>query len=135
MNPSSDAVDPISRVCAGGRWMARWAVLALGATMLLAAGCSRAPQVSPKNRRLIESLRTAVTSRNAQWLEDNARIVEERRTSGHMQDAEYVAFQTIVTKAREGDWADAQSRALNLLKAQQPLPEELEKLKAVPKKQ
>lgn len=60
----------------------------VGLMMLATAcGCGK-PQAAPQNRMAISSLRTAVNTRNAQWLEKNAQIVEERRLAGQMADDE-----------------------------------------------
>ena len=83
-----------------GRHPRRMAIvsgLALALSVLL--GCGR-PQAAPRNRALIAALRTAVNTRNSEWLEKNAKQVEERRAAGEMGEEEYNGFQSIIAMAR-----------------------------------
>jgi len=100
----------------------------LGAIWLLSAflGCAR-PQAASENRQLIASLRTAVNTRNTEWLEKNAEIVEERRQAGQMADAEYEEFHSIIAKARAGEWEQAEQEVIKFEKAQRPIPEEMQR--------
>jgi hypothetical protein len=100
----------------------------------VAAGCGHEPQVAPSNRRLIESLRTAVSARKIEWLETNSKLVEERRQAGELSDQEYAAFSSIVARARAGDWKGAQSEAINLANAQRPTEQDLKNLQAPARK-
>ena len=67
------------------------------------AGCGRQPQVKPMNRRLIESLRTALSARNTEWLDANWKLIEKAHTDGSMDDAEFSRFKEIVDIARAGE--------------------------------
>lgn len=102
---------------------AMWAGMALALSALL--GCGK-PQAAPQNRALISALRTAVNTRNEEWLEKNAERVEEQRAAGKMGDEQYEAFQSIIAMAREGQWAQAEEETLAFLKAQRPTREERE---------
>ena len=102
-----------------GTWLV--AVLALLAIL----GCGK-PQTAPQNRELISSLRTAVNTQNAGWLEKNAKSVEQRRADGQMTDAEYEEFQAIIAKARTGKWKEAEQETIAFQKAQRPTREEIE---------
>lgn len=103
----------------------RW--LGIGALMLMMLttpfGCGK-PQAAPQNRIVISSLRTAVNTRNVQWLEKNAQLVEERRLAGEMGDKEYEQFLSIIALAREGKWAEAEQQAIAFQYAQRPTREE-----------
>jgi hypothetical protein len=88
--------------------------------LLLVAGCGGQPQVGPENYRLVESLRTAVSARRTDWLDENARLVEERRAAGKLNDAQHGAFAAIIAKARAGQWEEAETDVVALAKAQQP---------------
>mgnify|MGYP000884869835 CR=1 FL=1 len=90
-------------------------------------GCGR-PQASPGNRALTASLRTAVNTRNAQWLEKNAQILEQRRAAGQMANAEYEEFQSIINMARAGQWEKAEREVIAFQKAQRPTEEEMNKV-------
>ncbi len=99
--------------------------LLLVATMLW--GCGR-PQVAPKNLHLIASLRTALSTRNPEWLEQNAEIISQRHQGGKMSDDEYEAFQDILDAARAGDWQDAEHDAIAFQKAQRPTAEQVQRV-------
>jgi len=85
------------------------------------AGCGRQPQVKPMNRRLIESLRTALSARNTEWLDANWKLIEKARTDGSMDDAEFARFKEIVDIARSGEWAEAEEQVVKLAKGQKPV--------------
>lgn len=93
--------------------------------LLAILGCGR-PQTAPQNRELISSLRTAVNTRNIDWLEKNVKILEQRRAAGQVSDAEYEEFQTIIAKARAGKWKEAERETIAFQKAQRPTREEIE---------
>src|SRR5207244_1525253 len=93
-------------------------------------GCGNPPQVSRDNRRLIESLRTAISTQRADWLEMNSQKLEEQFAAGRMSEAEHQAFAQLVAQAREGKWSEAQEGIVRLAQAQRPTPEDLERLRA-----
>lgn len=86
--------------------------------LLSIAGCSGQPQMARGNRELIESLRTAVSSRKVDWLEMNAALLEERKTKSQITDDEYTALHEIVVLAQNGDWEEAEEQVIALHKAQ-----------------
>jgi hypothetical protein len=88
--------------------------------LVLLAGCGRPPQVGAENLAVIESLRTAVSTRNDTWLEDNARLIAQRHERGQLDDAQFAAFDNIIRQARGGDWAGAETQVVALAKAQRP---------------
>ena len=73
------------------------------------------------NRRLIESLRTALSARNTEWLAANWKLIEKAHTDGSMDDAEFSRFKEIVDIARSGEWADAEEQVVKLAKGQKPV--------------
>ncbi len=91
--------------------------LALMLVVVLVIGCGP-PQVEPANYRLLESLRTALSARNGNWLEDNARQIAKKHADGTMTDGEFAAFDAIVSQARGGDWTGAEQEVVRLAKAQ-----------------
>jgi hypothetical protein len=95
-----------------------WLALAPALLPTLAAGCGGHPQLAPQNRRLIESLRTAVSARRADWLEMNAQLIETQHGEGRLSDDEYRALWRIVELARQKEWKQADELALALHKAQ-----------------
>lgn len=88
------------------------------------AGCNRPPQLGAQNRRLLESLKTAVMAKNADWLEENARLIETRQKEGGLHEEEYRALASIIREARANNWSGAQDEVMRLAKAQAPVPEE-----------
>ncbi len=98
--------------------------------LIVVCGCGGPPQVGADNYRLIDSLRTAVSARRSDWVEDNANLIAQRHAAGTMSDETWATFQAIVDLARGGNWADAQSDVLRLAKAQRATPEELEQKKS-----
>lgn len=99
------------------------AVLAL----LTLSGCND-PQLQPANQQLSASLRTALSARNSEWLEQNATLIAERHQSGEMSEEEFQALQSIVQQAREGQWAEAEQAVVELQRAQRPTASQREAL-------
>src|SRR5262245_1217893 len=97
--------------------------------LLLVLGCGRPPQMAPENRRIMQGLQTAVSSRKVEWLEEVVKLMEAKHSAGDMSEDEYKALQKIVEKARAGDWAGAQRDAFALTEAQRPTAVDLEKIK------
>jgi hypothetical protein len=85
--------------------------------LLLLSGCGQ-PQVGADNARLVESLRTAISTRRTDWLDDTAKTVATRHDSGQLADKPYQALQAIIDQARAGQWEDAETAVLKLAKAQ-----------------
>ena len=97
-------------------------------------GCARPQASSPDNQQLIGSLRTAISARNPEWLEENAKVLEERRAGGEVADAEYEEFQAIIAMAKEGQWEAAEREVTRFLKSQRPTQEQIERVtKHLPK--
>jgi hypothetical protein len=84
---------------------------------LLLTGCGQ-PQVGPDNARLVESLRTAISTQRTDWLEENAKEVAARHASGQLADEPFEALEAIIEQARAGDWDDAETAVLKLAKGQ-----------------
>ena len=107
----------------------RQIVMAPLSAFLMLAGCGY-PQAAPTNLRMISALRTALSARNPEWLEQNVEAIEARRAAGEMGDEEYEAFQAIVAKAKAGDWESAERESVAFQKAQRPTAEQIEQLPA-----
>jgi hypothetical protein len=103
----------------------RFVSLLLAATFV--GGCGY-PQAAPNNLRLITTLRTALSARNTEWLDQNVALMEERRQAGEMSDDEYDAFQSIVAQARAGEWEEAERAAVKFQKAQRPTDEQIRRV-------
>ncbi len=97
-------------------------------------GCGRPQASSPDNQQLIGSLRTAISARNPEWLEQNVEVLEERRAAGEVADAEYEEFQAIIAMAKEGRWEAAEREVTKFLNSQRPTQEQQERVgKHLPK--
>ncbi len=83
-------------------------------------GCGGAPQVAKENRKLIETVLTAVSSGNQAWLESNEKLLQTAHEKGQLSDAEFAAFSAILQQARSGDWKGATARARTLAASQRP---------------
>ena len=90
-----------------GRSLAR--LLAGG--LLVVAGCGEPSPRELKNRQEFEALLTAVSLRNTSELEKDATRIDDRHTSGELSEGGYKALQEIISKAREGGWAEAEEQA------------------------
>ncbi len=93
--------------------------------ILWTIGCGK-PQLEPHNIHLTASLRTAISTRNADWLAQNIEEIESRRTDGQMGEQEYAALMSIISKAQSGDWEAAEYETLALQKAQRPTKEQMQ---------
>ncbi len=85
---------------------------------LWVAGCGGPPQIPKESRRLIESLRTAVSAERTDWLDANEKLIEKQFSQGKLTEEQHAAFAAIIAKARAGKWSDAEIETVRLGKAQ-----------------
>jgi hypothetical protein len=85
--------------------------------LILASGCGGPGEREIKNARAFEALLTAVSLKNAKEMEADAAQIETRHESGELSEANYQSLKEIVSKARSGDWAGAESKAYEFRKA------------------
>ena len=104
-----------------------WRRSLLLALAFLAAGCG-VQQIAPANRRVMQGLQTAVSSRKVEWLDATVKRIDEQRAQGRLSDAEYAAFEPIISKARAGKWDAAQHDVFALVEGQKPTAEDLQKI-------
>jgi hypothetical protein len=95
----------------------------------LVVGCGGPPQVGVSNYRLVAGLRTAISARRADWLEDAAQVAAARRARGELTDEQFAAMDAIIAQARGGQWEAAETEVIRLQKSQQPTAEEIEQTK------
>lgn len=100
----------------------------IAAPLLLTAGCYRPPQAATDNLELISSLRTAISTRSHQRLDDNERVLAERHSQGKLSDDEFKAFNDLIALARAGDWEKAERRVVQFQRAQRPTQEQIDRL-------
>ena len=94
-----------------------------GAVLLLAllcSGCGGSPQFAVKDQRLLEALRTAVSTHKADWLEASAKKIDAAHQKGEISDEGFQALQSVNSQARAGDWKAAQVQIIQLEKGQRP---------------
>ncbi|MDD3469790.1 MAG: hypothetical protein PHE53_07405 [Thermoguttaceae bacterium] len=116
-------VKNLGRTCKM-RWARRPMVSFLLCGMLWMVGCGK-PQLEPHNIHLTASLRTAISTRNIDWLTQNIEEIESRRACEQMGEREYAALMSIIAKAQSGDWEAAEHEILALQKAQRPTKEQM----------
>jgi hypothetical protein len=85
-------------------------ILLIGLALTL-AGCGEPSPRELKNRQEFEMLLTAVSLKNVKELENDARRIDERHASGALSADRYRDLQSIIAKARAGDWAGAERQA------------------------
>ena len=112
----------------------RWICIIFFGVLLI--GCYGPPQVNTQNRRLLESLKTAVMAKNSAWMEENAKLIEARKEEEKLSELEYDAFASVIREARAGNWPVATDEIMRLAKAQTQSAEQIEqrKDKTKPKK-
>lgn len=86
----------------------------------IVSGCGGPPQVSPSNYGLINSLRTATSSKQIAWVEESAKQLAEAKSKGQVSDEEYAEFESIIRLARDGKWKEAEAETIRLGKGQKP---------------
>jgi hypothetical protein len=105
------------------------ALLLIASSLALALSGCGATQVSPANRRLLEALQTAVSAKNAAWLDAVEKQVADDRTKGEVSDAEFSALDSIIRQAKDGKWDAAQTAVFALSDGQRPTAEDLERVR------
>ena len=95
----------------------------------LMSGCGRQPQMAAPNRKILEALQTAVSSKQTEWLDAVVRQVEEKRDKKEMSDQEFRAIDAIIKKAKSGDWKAARTASFALSDGQRPTSAEVSDLK------
>ncbi len=81
------------------------------AGLLTPVGCGEPSARELKNRQEFEALLTAVSLRNKPELEKDAKRIDGRHASGELSDGGYDDLQSIIKKARNGDWGGAEKQA------------------------
>ncbi len=93
-------------------------------------GCAGTPQMSSPNRKILESLQTAVSAKKPEWLAAVEDQVSKKRTSHEMSDTEFKAVNAILKKAKSGDWKQALKDSFQLSEGQRPSAQEFASLKS-----
>lgn len=97
----------------------------------LITGCGRsAPQMAAPNRKLLEGLQSAVSSKKLDWLDAITKQIFDKYNSKEMSETEFRAFDAIIQKARTGEWKQAQMESFALSDRQRPTSQEVAQLKS-----
>ncbi len=101
----------------------RWIVRALVFTILVqcVSGCSKPTEETRQNRRLVDSLLTAMITGNEEQLEKCKGLLDERHTAGLLSETNHNRLTKIFELARAGKSGEA-SGALNEFRKSQPFP-------------
>jgi hypothetical protein len=94
----------LALAAAGGAWAYWW--------------WRRPPAVEYDNLKYIQLLSTALSARNAEWLEKVEQAIEQRFSGGELSAAERQALQQIIHRARSGEWSQAERECYRLAEAQ-----------------
>lgn len=87
------------------------------------AGCSQKPaEEARQNRRLVDAILTAVTTRNQKELKRDAVLWNKRLADGLLEAASHRAVSDSIAKASNGDWAGAEDD-LYRFRDSEPFPE------------
>jgi hypothetical protein len=93
------------------------------ALAVFAGGCSGPAEVDRDNRRLVDAVLTAITMKNANWLEDDAKLAEQRNLAGQLCDDDYEELSAVIELARAGDWKTAEEEGYEFRKRRPFVPE------------
>ena len=93
-----------------------WAIILLAG--ICVNGCQRGPQIDSQNRRLLESLKTAVMAKNPDWLKKNVEKIDALHKDGKLSEPEYEALQEMIREAQGGNWSIATEKIQQLAKGQ-----------------
>jgi hypothetical protein len=91
------------------------AIFCLGAAWIVAR-LGMPTEEQRDNRRVLDSILTAITMKNSRWLEQGARRAQSRHDAGCLSDEQYEGIQKFVNKARAGDWSGAEKDAYEFRK-------------------
>jgi hypothetical protein len=94
------------------------AVVVIGTMVGLFRWWTYPPAVEFDNLKYIQLLSTAVSARNAEWVEKVAMAVEQRHADGQMSAGELQHFQTLIDQARRGEWEAADRACFKFAEAQ-----------------
>jgi hypothetical protein len=99
-------------------WVGGAVITALIGAAWLWSWWSTPPAVAFENLKYIQMLRTAVSSRNNEWLSKVESAAHKLHDSGEMSSSELKHFDRLIAMARGGDWKGADLACLEFEKAQ-----------------
>jgi hypothetical protein len=84
------------------------ALLALLGLVLLGSPWRSPTQQERDNRKALDAILTAITIKNLRLLEESAKRANDRHEAGQLTDEQYRGIETVINKARQGDWSGAE---------------------------
>lgn len=94
------------------------AVFALAAVVLVYRQWTYPPAVEFDNLKYIQLLSTAVSARNAAWVDKVEQAITERQDSGEMSRRERQHFDRVIELARQEKWPEADRACFAFAEAQ-----------------
>lgn len=89
--------------------LSRGTVFAVALALLVpVAGCGQPSEETRQNRRLVDAVLTAVTTKNRKELDKDAALWDQRRADGALSEKSHKAVRACIEKAQAGDWAGAE---------------------------
>ena len=76
-----------------------------------AVGCGSPAPSALYNDHLFDAIQSAITQKNAYWLEQYANRARACRNAGQLTDEQHRGLEAVFQKARAGDWAGAAQEA------------------------
>lgn len=98
----------------------RWRLL-FGLFVAAMFGCGEPSEETRQNRRLVDAVLTAVTTKNRRELDRDEKMLTERHSSGLLSDRAYDELRAGIERARSGDWSGAEEQ-LYRYRASDPFP-------------
>lgn len=87
----------------------RGIALAVVLTLLVSVGgCGQPSEETRQNRRLVDAVLTAVTTKNRKELDKDAALWDKRLADGVLSEKSHKAVKACIEKAQAGDWAGAE---------------------------
>lgn len=93
-------------------------------------GCGQGPQFQPQNRPLLSSLRTAVSAKQSDWLQQNVDKIQAGVQAGTISKFEADTLQPVIDLAKKGEWAEANRLIFEIESAQRATSDDLERVDA-----
>ena len=91
------------------------------AALMGVAGCGKPTEETRQNRRVVDGLLTAVTTKNRKELEKCKGLLDKRQADGHLSKANVDELRAAFEQATAGKWSEAEE-ALYKFRESKPFP-------------
>ncbi len=82
-------------------------------------GCGKTEE-PPENLKLLAALRTAISSRNTDWLAQTQTAVDEAAEKGELSEEMEASVREILALATDGEWEEAEEEIIQLQESRRP---------------